>query len=918
MIPRRLNDWFRARRAAQLAARRPSRRARPRVLDLEDRVVLSAFTPGNLVVYRVGDASTALAATGARVFLDEFTPSGTLVQSIAMPFEGDGAKLVASGTASSEGLLTRSVDGRFIALAGYNATIPTAGLAGTASATVNRSVALVSANGQIDSISLLSDFASGNNPRGVATVDGSDVWVTGGAGGLRHFQPGATTSTLVAGTPANLRSIHIFNDQLYVSTASGSTVRIGAVGSGLPTTAGQLINSLPGLPIATGSPYAFALADLNPAIPGVDTLYVADDNAAGSLIKYSLVETTPNMFAWQSNGAIDGGTYRGLTIEVVGTTVTIFAVRNGGTGAGGGGQLVTLVDASGHNGAFSGTPVVLASALTGTSANTSFRGVAFAPSGILAKTAGDNQSTQISTAFADNLEITVGALVGDGKIAGVPVTFTIVAGAGGASGTFAGDLTTVTVVTDSNGVALAPALAANATAGAFTVVANWGNRSATFNLENTEPGGGENTPPVVVGDGVPDQTVDEDAPAFTIDLSLFFQDAEDDELVFSVETNSDSSIVAASIVGNILTLTPQPDAFGNVSITIRATDSEGAFVTDMFNITVNPVNDAPVVDLDDEPPVSATAGDGPVVVENFATLSPGPENESDQELEIEITVLEGADLFDVPPAVSLDGTLSFTPVSYLVTSGVAVIQILVRDDGGTDNGGVDTTIKTFTIEIAANARPIVGAGDVFEAFQGRPTGLVQLAVFDDPDNPAPVAGDYVATVDWLGDGNPVPAAVSVVEGRIVVSGSFAFPDGGVFFPAVLLTHTPTGRTAEATATANVYANASAQSSIARGPFVRNRITGEASTILTFKNLSGQTMTGTLRVTLENLNGYAVLPSAGQTVGTLNGVTYIEIALGAGLADNAELKINVRLAGAGALPVNLVATAYILEEGDELV
>lgn len=58
-----------------------------------------------------------------------------------------------------------------------------------------------------------------------------------------------------------------------------------------------------------------------------------------------------------------------------GPTVTLYATRKGGGGATGGGELVKLVDSSGYNGAFSGTPTVLATAAT----NQAFRGVALAP-----------------------------------------------------------------------------------------------------------------------------------------------------------------------------------------------------------------------------------------------------------------------------------------------------------------------------------------------------------------------------------------------------------------------------------------------------------------------------------------------------------------------------------------------------------
>src|SRR6476646_382680 len=39
--------------------------------------VSAAFTPGDLVVYRVGDGSASLTGIATAVFLDEYTPAGT-------------------------------------------------------------------------------------------------------------------------------------------------------------------------------------------------------------------------------------------------------------------------------------------------------------------------------------------------------------------------------------------------------------------------------------------------------------------------------------------------------------------------------------------------------------------------------------------------------------------------------------------------------------------------------------------------------------------------------------------------------------------------------------------------------------------------------------------------------------------------
>src|SRR5689334_10758602 len=90
----------------------------------------SSFASGDIVVYRVGDGSAALGSAATAVFLDEYTPAGVLVQSIALPtaVSGLNKRLVASGTATSEGLLTRSADGQYLILAGYDAALGTASI----------------------------------------------------------------------------------------------------------------------------------------------------------------------------------------------------------------------------------------------------------------------------------------------------------------------------------------------------------------------------------------------------------------------------------------------------------------------------------------------------------------------------------------------------------------------------------------------------------------------------------------------------------------------------------------------------------------------------------------------------------------------------------------------------------------------
>jgi hypothetical protein len=335
-----------------------------------------AFTEGNLIVYRAGDGSTALVNTGSPVFLDEYTPAGVLVQSVAMPTTVSGSNfgVWCSGTATSEGFITRSADGRFIIVTGY-ANSGTSSLSGTTGTANNRVVATVNNAKVINSSTALTDYASGNNPRSACSSNGTDLWMVGGTGGVRYATVGSTTSTQI--TPAglvNLRVVNIFDGQLYTSTnstASGNTAPLLAVGTGLTTTAAAAsYAALPGLPALSGtSYYSYFFADVNATVPGPDVLYIADDGASGGILKFSLVGGS-----WVANGSITATAVRGLTGTVSGSTVNLYATT-GGSSAAGGGTIYALTDASGYNATISGTVNNIATAGT----NTAFRGIAMAP-----------------------------------------------------------------------------------------------------------------------------------------------------------------------------------------------------------------------------------------------------------------------------------------------------------------------------------------------------------------------------------------------------------------------------------------------------------------------------------------------------------------------------------------------------------
>ncbi len=347
-----------------------------------------------LAIFRAGSGTGSLVNTGNPVFIDKFNTTGssqTAASSIAMPTVVSGAnkQLIASGTATSDGALALSEDGKCLTMIGYARDIGLAGaLNATSSSSISRIIGVVNSSGSINTTTSLADAYSGTSGntaavRSATSDNCSRFWTAGNASttaeaGVRFVgSVGATTSIKIntgTNTQDNMRIVSIFGGQLYVVSGSAG-IRIGSTGTALPTATGENTTLLPGIPVATGSPYSIFLADLDNTVAGLDTLYVSDDTnttGVGGINKYALVAGT---WIAKGIGGAFGDAYRGLTGIVDGTTVTLFATRKGGSGATGGGELVSLTDSSGYNANLAGTPTLLATATT----NTAFRGVALQP-----------------------------------------------------------------------------------------------------------------------------------------------------------------------------------------------------------------------------------------------------------------------------------------------------------------------------------------------------------------------------------------------------------------------------------------------------------------------------------------------------------------------------------------------------------
>jgi VCBS repeat-containing protein len=88
-------------------------------------------------------------------------------------------------------------------------------------------------------------------------------------------------------------------------------------------------------------------------------------------------------------------------------------------------------------------------------------------------------------------------------------------------------------------------------------------------------------------------------------------------------------------------------------------------------------------------------------------------------------------LFLVQPAISADGTLSYT--SAADASGSAIVTVTLSDDGGTANGGVDTSApQTFGITVnAVNDPPVVAPLELTINEDGSAVGTLSVT---DPDS----------------------------------------------------------------------------------------------------------------------------------------------------------------------------------------
>jgi hypothetical protein len=275
-----------------------------------------------------------------------------------------------------------------------------------------------------------------------------------------------------------------------------------------------------------------------------------------------------------------------------------------------------------------------------------------------------------------------------------------------------------------------------------------------------------NDAPSFTGGG--DVIVNEDSGAYSAawasGISAGPADESGQTLTFAVSNDNNAlfSVQPAISSTGVLTFTTAANAFGSASVTVTLSDDGGTAnggadtsAPQTFTITVNAVNDAP----------SFTAGGNVTVNEDsgaysatWATgISAGP-GESGQTVAFQVSNDNNA-LFSAQPAISPAGVLTFTTAANAF--GSATVTVTLSDDGGTANGGVDTSAAvTFTITVTAVNDPPTAAGESYDTIGNT---MLQVAASQTVAAPAVFVSGSVLSNDSDID-SPGPLTASLVAG----------------------------------------------------------------------------------------------------------------------------------------------------------
>ena len=194
-----------------------------------------------------------------------------------------------------------------------------------------------------------------------------------------------------------------------------------------------------------------------------------------------------------------------------------------------------------------------------------------------------------------------------------------------------------------------------------------------------------------------------------------------------------------------LRFTPTPGLFmgtGNFSVQASISNSDSGLGGGLAvaAITILPINQPPSFTANDPPAV--LEGTGSVVVNGWVTsFDPGRPNEGGQIVaQYIVDQVSNPALFAALPAVSTSGVLTYATAA--TGYGTSTFRVRVRDTGGTDHGGNDTSApQTFTIIMRPAAACNAVVIDV--RFLCQPRTVQPSQINKTPSDPGPGATQTV-------------------------------------------------------------------------------------------------------------------------------------------------------------------------------
>jgi hypothetical protein len=254
---------------------------------------------------------------------------------------------------------------------------------------------------------------------------------------------------------------------------------------------------------------------------------------------------------------------------------------------------------------------------------------------------------------------------------------------------------------------------------------------------------------------------------------------------------------------------------------------------------------------------------GPQTIVGWATgISPGPSPDSGQT--VTFTTMNSYNLlFTVggQPAVASDGTLTFTAAPN--ASGSALVSVQAIDNGGTANGGVDTSpAQTFTIQVSAQPDPPVAADDPVFVNEDDSAGITFAVLANDSD----LDGDTLTLGSF--DGTTIANGTLTDNGGV----SFTYIPDPAFSGSETFTYTATDGTGTDSATVTITVIPQPDNPVARA----DAYTTAQATILTVPapgllgndyDEDGDALTAATTLIVPPLNGLAVIQPDGSFVYT---------------------------------------------------